>query len=86
MSDTRRRPLSLIVGDELIAEPCREVGRAEMTQIVVEVTELRPQHQSEDPGLACALAETYDAAPAGRVGIGCDVEATVAKRKFGPAR
>ncbi|MBB4245228.1 hypothetical protein GGD54_006016 [Rhizobium tropici] len=57
-----------------------------MKQIVVEVAELRPQHQGEDPGLACALAETFDAVPAGRVGIGCDVEATAAKRKSGPAR
>ena len=38
-----------ILRDELIAKPCREMGRAEMTQIVVEVAELRPQHQGEDP-------------------------------------
>ncbi|ANT54934.1 hypothetical protein A6B35_33950 (plasmid) [Mesorhizobium amorphae CCNWGS0123] len=38
-----------ILRDELVAEPCREMGRAEMTQIVVEVAELRPQHQGKDP-------------------------------------
>jgi hypothetical protein len=51
-----------------------------MAQIVVEVAELRPK-QSEDPGLACALAETLDAVPAGGIGIGRDVEATAAGRE-----
>jgi hypothetical protein len=52
-----------------------------MTQIVVEVAELRPQHQGENPCLACALAETLYAVPAGGVGIGCDVDATAARRE-----
>ncbi len=40
-----RRQETGIVPDELIAEPCRETGWAEMKEIVVEVAELRPQRQ-----------------------------------------
>lgn len=54
------------------------MGRAEMAQIVIEVAEPRRQRQSEDPGLACTLAETLDAMPAGGVRVGGDVEATAA--------
>ena len=46
-----RQEATGILRDELIAEPCGEMSGAEMAQIVVEVAKLRPQRQSEDPGL-----------------------------------
>lgn len=70
-----------IVREELIAERCRETGRAELAQIVVEVAQLRAKHDCENAGLACALAETLDAMPAGGVRIGRDIEATASERK-----
>ena len=57
-----------IFRNELIAERRRETSRADLAQIVVEVAELRAKHESRDPGLACALAETFDTVPAGGVG------------------
>ena len=66
-----------ILRDELVAQPCRETGRAETAQILVEVAELRTKHQGDDarPRLHAA-AETLDAVPAGGVRVGRDVEAT----------
>ena len=69
-----------IFRNELIAEPCRETVRAEMAQIVVEVAEPRAKHDCENAGLAGALAETFDAVPAGGVRVGGDVEAAAAGR------
>ena len=55
---SRRQEETGIFRNELIGEPCREMGRPEMAQIVIEVAELRLQRQSENP----CLLYTSDAA------------------------
>ena len=52
-----------------------------MAQIVIEVAKLRAKHYCENPGLAGALAEAFDAMPPGGVGIGGNVEALTSGRE-----
>ncbi len=49
---SRRQEKAGILREELVTQPSREMGRAEIAQIVIEVAELRPQRQGEDSGLA----------------------------------
>ena len=75
----RRRPASSATSCSR-SEDNETVG-AETAQVIVEVAEPRAQHEAGNASRSGAAAEPLDAVPAGRVGIGRDVEAPAVGRQ-----